>query len=670
MFLVLPVTVISPPVGGYVAHRPLTLAQAQPWAGDYRARPEGQPTAADRFSRVAPLPALVFGLTRVNTETTNFATLTNSLLKAIDSDSITRLPQKEESYQLLGHGVSGAVVRLPEQPKGDTAQAIPALCAKVSHTQAERDDPRINANHSVQVGASLQHEADILSYVSNTLKGSPHAAQVPAFKHYLAKPLPKKDSAQTENHLRDVLLTSVLSGRPARLYTPLYFPVSNAEELGKWLFSATRTDDTSNTLNPLFDLLLTLDKVGVLHGDLQPANIFIDHDSSDNVVPRLIDFGNARLFEPNDILKNPEACHMPTTCIPNNLISFENKWLGPWIAAMGCNQVPGERIKGYFEDYLRQKAIYLEKLVEHYRQQLKDSSIVFGNEAQGKQAQQTFEKALDYEAATAKMLKTGRPEVLFLEAARIQFYYAQTWGFRMERYGNNPAIADKWYILSAANLKELFTAALYYAYMTKADQAELPITKASRSEGTNGGLEYSKQDLHQYMSSLVNWSLFYREQFNRWYTKFRDDHSQPEHGTKYPMLFSQYKLTIGPLTLASLLKANHRQSLIKELGNLLRHQPIQQARRIGHTIKTAYQEAQDKIWLDELYFPVLLTTPWGYVFKDGVLQGDYPLSGPHMIVPLLLNGHYPNDATMQFQLNALDELRQRQEQQQEQVQKP
>ncbi len=64
---------------------------------------------------------------------------------------------------------------------------------------------------------------------------------------------------------------------------------------------------TLDILLPILDALGLAHEHGIVHRDLKPANIFLSHDARGRLIPKLLDFGVAKLLEREDTTLSPKT---------------------------------------------------------------------------------------------------------------------------------------------------------------------------------------------------------------------------------------------------------------------------------------------------------------------------------------------------------------------------
>ena len=110
--------------------------------------------------------------------------------------------------------------------------------------------------------------------------------------------------------------------------------------LGDYLTTQGRltVEETVRFLVPVFEALEELHRAGVVHRDLKPANVFLAHTPKGGVMPKLLDFGVAKVLDDQGGLHTTTGIVVgtPAYMSPEQAAGTGN--VGPWtdIWAAGC----------------------------------------------------------------------------------------------------------------------------------------------------------------------------------------------------------------------------------------------------------------------------------------------------------------------------------------------
>ena len=285
---------------------------------------------------------------------------------------IDKLNRHPEQFKVLGSGVFGRVYLidgLKDYPEG--------IAVKVSYMNSKQPDKE----GYVRIGADFKEEAAILKQLPESLTNSPN---------FLAH-LQKGDK---------------------------YFLIMTLKKGSQVPKNIKYNDDQ---FNDIFNTMLELDKLGIIHGDIGPRNMLIDKSHLN-----IIDYGSAKNFDPLKYEENSNKFHSPYFCYPSNLQSFERtlvKAIEPnpiFLTRIFSNtsiykNIKSKQARNYFTQYLKHRAVYHEKRAEFIESQLESQKL------QLTQEQIDFlKKAKEFESIQAAVLKNPSDEVINIEALKMQ----------------------------------------------------------------------------------------------------------------------------------------------------------------------------------------------------------------------------------------------------------
>jgi len=211
-----------------------------------------------------------------------------------------------------------------------------------------------------------------------------------------------------------------------RFVTYFQHPSSNCDILlSTFVDGEKRVLKNPKDFKQFFDLLLELDKSGVLHGDLNMQNCLF---SSKGI--GLIDFGEGGAFKTGDTF---DGFIYPEFVLKSNVVNLEHNGIPDCIQTWAKSR---ENSKKYFKNYLVAKGEYYKRHAQFLETQKKDSL-----------------SAIDFEKNYSKVLKNPSDLVIENEARRIDCLYTFEHSDTAVNYRNIPSAAIRNWDLTVQKAK-------------------------------------------------------------------------------------------------------------------------------------------------------------------------------------------------------------------------
>ncbi len=201
-----------------------------------------------------------------------------------------------------------------------------------------------------------------------------------------------------------------------------------------------------NSFDGLFETLLSLDKAGIYHNDINQANCLIDKDHRAST----IDYQFAQAFETTDS-ENPNKLKTSRMMAPSNAQMFEMASL-PWYIRTMSKTAPRKEVRSLFKSYLESKSQYAKQRALYLRQDPECRDMA------------------RYELLQAKYLENPTDEMIDLQAKKLQIMYSFRKTFSVtdpnSNQDKNIGSAIQSYIYTIAAAKDMENYANYLASKT------------------------------------------------------------------------------------------------------------------------------------------------------------------------------------------------------------
>ncbi len=201
-----------------------------------------------------------------------------------------------------------------------------------------------------------------------------------------------------------------------------------------------------SSFDGLFETLLSLDKAGIYHNDINQANCLIDK----NYRASTIDYQFADTFRVDD-RDNDKKFKTKSDMMPSNAQMFEMASL-PWYIRTMSKTAPKEEVRNLFKTYLEAKSRYAKQRALYLQQKV------------------YYRDMARYELLQAKFFENPTDEIIDLQAKKLQLLYSFRKTFSVTDQNNNHnkniGSAIQSYIYTLAAAKDMENYANYLARET------------------------------------------------------------------------------------------------------------------------------------------------------------------------------------------------------------
>lgn len=423
-----------------------------------------------------------------------------------------------EGIKGLGAGLSGTAFELP---KTDIGTVYTAAIAKVYHGPNEVQQSREALTEASSISTPMSHAMldKILEYIKESADKEETALKALNTNINVLSSVIRKEEEENSSQNRkrlDKLVEKIIQNGYnyfPRLYgRGLLQPSAQASQIYEFLLlqkvegepfdffdrerhktiAPERLLKATNAkgLQAQLTTMRALDVLGIIHGDLKPANILWQKNEKETFEGPvgIIDFGNSALFDVFKPSKAQDNLNVPSFVRPTNLFSFEVKYLFPILSQLLAIQdnrnhistISRQHALEYISDYFKAERDYL------MREELRLPSVI--NNGQYTESQQqkyaeirNFDKLRLFafedfairrnprptEATKKGLLNQLSPPFSRLELMRIQMMYADTMATVYKGQPDGERAFRDWSLMALMNTLE------YLFYCQPASNTEI-----------------------------------------------------------------------------------------------------------------------------------------------------------------------------------------------------